>query len=105
MNTQANNKLSKEQAIRHWMSQIQSGKTDAEKELVSLCQDLINKVTDQYEDKKLPCEDIVAACESGLLIAARKFDLTQNFAFESYAIWWLKQEILQAQKSQTLCDK
>ena len=98
MNTESNNKLSKEQNIRHWISQIQGGKSDAERKLVSMCQDFIEKVAKECEDKTLSHEDIITACESGLRLAARKFDLTKDFTFESYAVWWLKQEILQAQK-------
>lgn len=98
MNIEPNNKLSKEQNIRYWISQIQGGKTDAEKELVSMCRDLIEKVANECEDKNLSHEDIITACESGLRLATRKFDLTKDFSFESYAVWWLKQEILQAQK-------
>lgn len=98
MNTVSNNKHGKEQNIRHCISEIQDGKSDAEKELVALCQDLIEKVANECDTKELSHEDIIAACESGLRLAAHKFDLTKEFSFESYAVWWLNQEILQAHR-------
>ena len=98
MNTVSNNKLHKEQNIRHCVSAIQNGNTYAEKELVALCQDFIEKVVNERDTKELSHEDIIAACESGLRLAAHKFDLTKEFSFESYAVWWLKQEILQAHR-------
>lgn len=98
MNIEINNRRNKELAIRYLVSELQCGKSYAKKKLLSLCRDLIGKVSNRYEIKELSCEDIIAACESGLILAACKFDLTTDFTFESYAVWWLKQEILQAQK-------
>lgn len=53
----------------------------------------------QYKGKGLTDEGITSACESALIRAARKFDLNKDFTFISYAIWWMKEGILQAQKA------
>ena len=44
-------------------------------------------------------EEITSACESALKRAARKFDLNKDFDFISYAIWWMREGVVQAQKA------
>ena len=56
----------------------------------------------QYKGKGLSDEEITSACESALKRAARKFDLNKDFAFISYAIWWMKEGVLQAQKTKRM---
>lgn len=78
---------------------IQCGNTEAEARLVDLYNDYTASMIRLYKGKGLTDEEITSACESALIRAARKFDLDKDFAFVSYAIWWMKEGILQAQKA------
>ena len=93
---QKNNK--KDIEARKLIAQIQSGDTEAEARLVELHKGFTASVMRQYKGKGLSDEEITSACESALKRAARKFDLNKDFAFISYAIWWMKKGVLQAQK-------
>lgn len=77
---------------------IQSGDTGAEARLLDLYKEYTASMIRQYKGKGLSDEEITSACESALKRAARKFDLNKDFAFISYAIWWMKEGVLQAQK-------
>ena len=85
---QKNNK--KDIEARKLIAQIQSGDTEAEARLVELHKEFTASVMRQYKGKGLSDEEITSACESALKRAARKFDLNKDFAFISYAIWWMK---------------
>lgn len=67
--------------------------------MVNLHKGFTASVTRQYKGKGLTDEEIISACESALKRAARKFDLNKDFAFISYAIWWMREGVLQAQKA------
>lgn len=84
------------------ITQIQSGDTKAEARLIELYKDFTASVMRQYKGKGLTDEEITSACESELVRAARKFDLGKDFAFISYAIWWMKEGVLQAQKAKRM---
>lgn len=49
-----------------------------------------------YQNRGLPLQDIIQAANIGLLKAAERFDHTRGFKFISYAVWWVRQSILQA---------
>lgn len=88
---------------RKLIAQIQSGDTEAEARLVELHKEFTASVMRQYKGKGLLTdEEITSACESALKRAARKFDLDKDFAFISYAIWWMKEGVLQAQKAKRM---
>lgn len=54
------------------------------------------RVALQYRNQGLPLEDLINEGNLGLIKAARKFDETKGFKFISYAVWWIRQSILQA---------
>lgn len=87
---------------RKLIAQIQSGDTEAEARLVELYKGYTASMIKQYQGKGLSDEEITSACESALKRAARKFDLNKDFAFISYAIWWMKKGVLQAQKAKRM---
>ena len=97
---QKNNK--KDIEARKLIAQIQSGDTEAEARLVELHKEFTASVMRQYKGKGLSDEEITSACESALIRSARKFDLDKDFAFISYAIWWMKDGVLQAQKAKRM---
>jgi len=58
-------------------------------------------VAKQYQNQGLSLPDLINEGNLGLIKAARKFDETKGFKFISYAVWWIRQSILQALAEQS----
>ena len=58
-------------------------------------------VAKQYQNQGLSLPDLINEGNLGLIKAARKFDETRGFKFISYAVWWIRQSILQASAEQS----
>ncbi|MGG6549861.1 UNVERIFIED_CONTAM: sigma-70 family RNA polymerase sigma factor, partial [Prevotella sp. 15_C9] len=58
-------------------------------------------VSKQYQHQVLSLTDLIDEGIIGLVKASEKFDETRGFKFISYAVWWIRQSILQAIAEQT----
>ena len=75
---------------------IKKGNRLAMKELVEAILRFVVSVAKDYQGQGLPLTDLINEGNMGLMKAAGRFDETRGFKFISYAVWWIRQSILQA---------
>jgi len=76
--------------------QIKTGNHLALDTLVRSNLRFVISVAKQYQNQGLPLSDLINEGNLGLIKAARRFDSTKGFKFISYAVWWIRQAILQS---------
>lgn len=84
--------------------QIRQGDRRAMNTLVSANLKFVVSVSRNYQNQGLPLTDLINEGNLGLIRAAKRFDETKNFKFISYAVWWVRQGIMQslAEQSRTI---
>jgi RNA polymerase primary sigma factor len=80
---------------------IRQGDRRALNKLISANLKFVVSVCRNYQNQGLPMTDLINEGNLGLIRAAKRFDETKHFKFISYAVWWIRQAILQALAEQS----
>lgn len=80
---------------------IKEGDSEALAKLVRANLRFVVSVAKQYQNQGMSLPDLINEGNMGLMKAARRFDETRGFKFISYAVWWIRQSILQSLAEQT----
>jgi len=75
---------------------IKNGDQNAINKLVNANLKFVVSIAKEYQGQGLPLSDLINEGNYGLIKAATKFDHSKGFRFISYAVWWVKQSIIQS---------
>jgi RNA polymerase primary sigma factor len=75
---------------------VRKGDPSSKDKLTTIYKDFVEVVAKEYQNRGLDLSDLIIEGIKGLLKAAEKYDETRGFRFIDYAVWWIRQSILQA---------
>lgn len=90
----ASQPLSAQEEVR-LAERIRKGDLKARAKLIEANLRFVITVAYEYQNQGVPVVDLISAGNIGLITAAERFDGTRGFKFISYAVWWIRQSILQ----------
>lgn len=94
MHSMDNTLLSHEEEIE-LAKKIKLGDEKALNKLIRCNLKFVVKIANEYQSKGIVVSDLVSEGNYGLIKAAKRFDHTKGFRFISYAVWWIRQSIIQ----------
>ena len=86
--------LSREREVE-LADKIKNGEMRARDEMIRANLRFVVDVAKKYQNRGLSLSDLISAGNLGLITAADRFDGTKGYKFISYAVWWIRQSILQ----------
>lgn len=75
---------------------IRKGDQSSKDKLTTIYKDFVEVIAKEYQNKGLDLSELITEGVEGLLKAAEKYDETRGFRFIDYAVWWVRESILQA---------
>jgi len=81
--------------------QMKKGDLKARDRLIEANLRFVVKVALKYKNQGVALPDLISAGNLGLITATERFDETRGFKFISYAVWWIRQSILQTLSEQS----
>ena len=93
-------KLSREEE-RELIKRAQKGDKEATERLLYANLAHVVSIAKEYKDRGVPLADLINEGNMGLLKAIKRFDLQRDVRFMTYAVWWIKQAILNAINNQS----
>lgn len=75
---------------------VAEGDTNALNKVIRSNLRFVISVAKQYQNQNISLEDLISEGNVGLIKAAKRFDNTRGFKFISYAVWWIRQSIMQS---------